>query len=61
MDGLVVLWDPYDFLDLYDGYLGAIYGFCYADVIGGNWTVYDLVLLDGLLKGLCRRPYYKLL
>ena len=46
--GLVVLWDPSDCLALYDGYLGAIDGFCSADVIGGNRTVSDLVLLDGL-------------
>ena len=47
-DGLVVLWDPSDFLELYDGYLGGLDGFCSSDVIGGNWTVSDLVILDGL-------------
>ena len=47
-DDLVVIWDPYDCLDLYDGYLGAIYGFCYADIVSGNRTVSDLVLLNGL-------------
>ena len=46
-DGLVVIWDPYDFLALYDDYLGGIYGLYSTDVIGGNWTVYDLVLLGG--------------
>ena len=46
-DGLVLLWTPYDCLALYDGYLGAIDGFCSADVIGGNQTVSDLVLLYG--------------
>ena len=46
-DGLVVRWAPSDFIALYDGYLGAIYGFCSADVIGGNRTVSDLFLLDG--------------
>ena len=43
----VVIWDPYNFLTLYNGYLGAVDGFCSADVIGGNWTVSNLVLLDG--------------
>ena len=28
--------------------LGGMDGFCSVDVIGGNQTVYDLVLLDGL-------------
>ena len=46
-DGLVVIWDPSDCLELYDGHLGAIYGFCSSDVISDYWTVYDLVLLDG--------------
>ena len=45
-DGLVVLWNPSYFLALYDGYLGAIDGFCSAYFIGGNRTVSDLVLLD---------------
>ena len=57
-DGLVVLWDPSDCLALYGGYLGTIDGFCSADVIGGNRTVSDLILLDGLFKGLCGRPSY---
>ena len=46
--GLVVLWAPSDCLAFYDGYLGGIDGFCSADVIGGNWTVFDLVIFDGL-------------
>ena len=46
-DGIVVLWNNYDFLDFYDGYLGDIYGFYYDNVIGGNQAVSDLVLLDG--------------
>ena len=46
-DGLVVIWTPSDCLDLHYGYLGAIYGFFSADVIGGNLKVSDLVLLDG--------------
>ena len=45
--GLVVLWDPSVCLDFYDGYLEAIDGLYSADIIGGNWTVSDLVLLDG--------------
>ena len=45
--GLMVLWDNSDFLAFYDGYLGDIDGFCYADVIGGNRIVSDLVPLDG--------------
>ena len=45
----------------YDGYLGAIDGFCSTDFIGGNWKVYDLVLFDGFFYGLCIRPSYKLL
>ena len=57
-DGLVVRWDSSDFLALYGGYLGTIDGFCYADVIGGNSTVSDLILLNGLFKGLCGRPSY---
>ena len=57
-DGLVVLWDPSDFIALYGGYLGTIDGFCSADVISGNRTVSDLILLDGLFKGLCERPSY---
>ena len=44
----MVLWDTYDCLALYYGYLGAIDGLYSADVIGGNWTVSDLVILDGL-------------
>ena len=56
--GLVVLWDPSDCLALYGGYLVNIYGFCSADVIDGNRTVSDLILLDGLFKGLCGRPSY---
>ena len=51
----MVLWYPYDFLALYDGYLGSIYVFCSADVIGGNLTVSDLVCLDGFINGLCRQ------
>ena len=47
-DGLVVLWNPSGFFALHDGYLGDIYGFYSADVIGGNWTVSDLVLLESL-------------
>ena len=47
-DGLVVLWDPSYCLALCYGCLVAIDGFCSADVIGGNRTVSDLVLLDGL-------------
>ena len=43
----MVLWYTYDCLDLYDGYLGAIDGFCYADDVCGNWTVPDLILLHG--------------
>ena len=46
-DDLVVLWYPSDFLDFYDGCLGGIDGFFSADVIGGNRTVSDLVILDG--------------
>ena len=46
-DGLVVLGAPYGCLALYDRYLLAIDGFCYADVIGGNLIVSDLVILDG--------------
>ena len=46
-DGLVVLWNTSYCLDLYDGYLGDIYGFCSAYVIGGNWKVSYLVILDG--------------
>ena len=46
--GLVVIWAPSDCLALYDGYLGFIYGFFFADVIGGNRTVSDLILLNGL-------------
>ena len=49
-DSIVVIWAPSDCLALYDGYLGDIDGFCSADVIGGNRTVSDLVLLDGFLK-----------
>ena len=45
--GLVVLWAPSDCLSLYGRYLGGIDGFLSADVIGGNRTVSDLVLLDG--------------
>ena len=45
--GLVVLCYPYDCLALYDMYLGAIDGFCFNDVIGGNWTVSYLVILNG--------------
>ena len=59
--GLMVLWYHYDCLAFYDGYLGAIDGFFSADVIGGNWTFYNLVLLDGFFQGLCTRPYYELL
>ena len=44
-DSLVVIWDLSDCLALYDGYLGNIYGFFYADVIGGNPTVSDLYLV----------------
>ena len=54
----MVLWDPSDCLALYGGYLGTIDGFCSADVIGGNRKVSDLILLDGLFKGLCERPSY---
>ena len=50
-DGLVAIWTPSDCLALYDGHLGAIYGFCSADVISGNWKVSDLVLLDGIFQG----------
>ena len=57
-DGLVVLWNPSDFLALYDGNLGVRYGFFYADVISDNRTVPDLIILDGLFKGLCERPSY---
>ena len=57
----MVLWATYDCLALYDGYLGDIYGFCSADVIGGNQIVSDLVILDGFFKGLCRQPSYTLL
>ena len=46
LDGFVFLLDPSDFLALYDGYLGAIDGFCSSDVICGNWTVTDLIILD---------------
>ena len=52
-NGLVVLWATSDCIALYDGYLGSIDGFCSADVISVNPTVSDLVLLDGLFKGLC--------
>ena len=44
----MVIWDPSDCLDLYDGYLGVIDGFCSSDVIFVNCTVPDLVLLGGL-------------
>ena len=44
----MVIWASSDWLDLYDGYLGSIDGFFSADAIGGNRTVYDLVLLNGL-------------
>ena len=47
LDGLVVLWDTSDCLELFDGYLGGIDGFFSADVIGGNRKVSDLVLFDG--------------
>ena len=46
-DAFLVLWDPSDCLALYHGYLGAIDGFWSDHIIGGNWTVSDLVLLDG--------------
>ena len=46
-DGLVVLWDPFDCFDFYDGYLGDIDGFYSADFVYGNRTVSDLILLDG--------------
>ena len=42
----MVIWAPFCCLDLYDGYLATIYGFCSADVMVDNWTVSDLVLLD---------------
>ena len=45
--GIVVIWDPSDCFDLYDGYLAAIYGFCSADDICGNWTVTYLILIYG--------------
>ena len=45
-DGIVVIWDPYDCFALYDGYLGAKYGFFSCDVICGDWTVPDLIILD---------------
>ena len=47
-DGLVVLCYPSDWIALYDGYLGAIYGFWYHDFVCGNWTVRDLIPLDRL-------------
>ena len=54
--GLVVLWDIYDFLALHDRYFGVVDGLCSADLVCDNWTVPDLVLLDGLFLSLCRRP-----
>ena len=47
-DGIVVLWDIYDCLALYDEYLGAIDGFFSADIIGVNLKASGLVLLDSL-------------
>ena len=43
----MVIWAPSGFLALYDGYLGSIDGFYSADVIGGNRTFSESVLLDG--------------
>ena len=48
-DGLVLIWDISDCFALYDGYLGAIYGFFSDDVICGNWKITDLIILDGFL------------
>ena len=59
--GIMVLWDTSDCIALYYGYLGAIDGFYSADFIGGNQTVSDLIILDGLFSGLYRWPSYKFL
>ena len=45
---LVVVWSPSDFLALYSGYLGGIDGFLSAYFVCGNWTVPDLIILNGL-------------
>ena len=47
-DDLVVLWNPSDWLDLFDSYLGAIHVFCSANVVCGNWTVTDFIRLNGI-------------
>ena len=60
-DSLVVLWDLSGCLALYDGYLGVIDVFYYVDVVCVNWKVPNLILLSGLLQGLCRQPSYKFL
>ena len=60
-DGLVMIWDTSYCPELYDVYLGDIYGFCSADAIYGNWTVTDLTLLDVFFLGLCIWTSYNLL
>ena len=60
-DGLVVIWDPSDCFALYYGYLGGIYGFFSDDVIYGNSTVPDLIILYSFFYCMCRRPSYKFL
>ena len=44
-DVILVLWDTSYCFALYDGYLGAIDGFYYADFVCGNCTVPDVIFL----------------
>ena len=47
--GIVVLWATSDCPAFYDGYLGAIDGFCSDDVVCGNLKAPDLVIFNGFL------------
>ena len=44
-----MLWHPYDYIDLYCGYLGPIDGLCSVDVVCGDWSVPDFIFKRILL------------